>query len=770
MPDVQPTNNPVPSDNPADARDNFKRIDEVVNSTENLTSPTRTGVQLVTLHRYNELVQPNIDGARESAAEAAASAAAAESAASGLNYQGLWPDSGGGADKGDTYQTQVGGTPTGLYFTALQDTTVAPTSDNINWRLVISNRSLGGITNYQASSVANMIAGTPLNMNPISIAIGQVWSTGLGSWEVVNETLPVNQDNFRALNVVSVGDFGAVGDGDKVAHTGTDNTSAFRSAVTAARKRNSLVYIPPAESGKGFVINDTIFFGPEKQSDVDTFPPNNVCLGIVGDNDESSVVICGNGLAGKVVFDYTGLGHKFAKDFTIWRNIEANAPSIGILTARFINGSGVTGNYGGVFSDVTMFKFFTIAGRLAITTEETREERINIRNDHSDSYGCFVSTSDGSSESYASGPTWNSLLGEQSQSTLLRENTPGSNLHQTHVKCDYYYGNNTPDSSKNPAMLRIDGANGFSIRDPFFNNNTTLIDCVQIRRAGADGVPFAISVINPLYHQQTKSGVRVMTGLNRLDLEQSSTLPGFTFSEAELVIDGFLSGATVEAVNSVIQNEAIEDCTFSYVAASFNQSNTITNCELEAIGTYNQTDNSAISNTKITCKEFTWNTDSSITNTDITVRNNLNALGSRGGSPKFFLTYRGSQYAIEGQIPSGWLGTPSGINQDALSYSTTNLRTNQTLYSRATNQIAQRIEIENTGYNSSMTQYIAPSGIGQDFNYINCVRGGAQEAALLRNGVMVHYLNTGGTVLTSPNGSRHRIIVDDSGNLSTVSY
>ncbi len=152
MPDVQPTNNPVPSDNPADARDNFKRIDEVVNSTENLTSPTRTGVQLVTLHRYNELVQPNIDGARESAAEAAASASAsaasasaAEAAVSGLDYQGLWPDSGGSANKGDTYQTQVSGTPTGQYFTALQNTTVAPASDDINWRGVIS---VSGLSQY----------------------------------------------------------------------------------------------------------------------------------------------------------------------------------------------------------------------------------------------------------------------------------------------------------------------------------------------------------------------------------------------------------------------------------------------------------------------------------------------------------------------------------------------------------------------------------------------------------------------------------------------
>ncbi len=180
MPDVQPTNNPVPSDNPADARDNFKRIDEVVNSTENLTSPTRTGVQLVTLHRYNELVQPNIDGAEAAAVSAAASAAAAEAAVSGLDYQGLWPDSGGSANKGDTYQTQVSGSATGQYFTALQNTTADPVGDNINWRSVVSNQSIGYLTNYQSPSVTAMVGGianggvvqiTPKMIDSVDISI-----------------------------------------------------------------------------------------------------------------------------------------------------------------------------------------------------------------------------------------------------------------------------------------------------------------------------------------------------------------------------------------------------------------------------------------------------------------------------------------------------------------------------------------------------------------------------------------------------------------------
>ncbi|AUR97023.1 hypothetical protein NVP1236O_31 [Vibrio phage 1.236.O._10N.261.52.C4] len=53
-------------------------------------------------------------------------------------YRGLWPDTGGSANKGDTYQTQTGGTPTGQYFTALKNTTAAPVGDDVNWREVVS--------------------------------------------------------------------------------------------------------------------------------------------------------------------------------------------------------------------------------------------------------------------------------------------------------------------------------------------------------------------------------------------------------------------------------------------------------------------------------------------------------------------------------------------------------------------------------------------------------------------------------------------------------
>ncbi len=63
MPEVQPTNNPVPSDHPADARDNFKRLDEVLNLQAPRTSPTRTGRTLNTIYGLEEAyVQTPING------------------------------------------------------------------------------------------------------------------------------------------------------------------------------------------------------------------------------------------------------------------------------------------------------------------------------------------------------------------------------------------------------------------------------------------------------------------------------------------------------------------------------------------------------------------------------------------------------------------------------------------------------------------------------------------------------------------------------------
>ncbi len=132
------------------------------------------------------------------AANASQSAAVAEAAASGLNYQGLWPDTGGSAGKGETWQTQASGTPTGQYFTSLQNTTVDPVSDDVNWRALVSTSSLGKFSTYRAESIADMILGITAS-GAVPQAVGSYWNVG---GEVYERTSLSNGDinDFRRAN------------------------------------------------------------------------------------------------------------------------------------------------------------------------------------------------------------------------------------------------------------------------------------------------------------------------------------------------------------------------------------------------------------------------------------------------------------------------------------------------------------------------------------------------------------------------------------------
>ncbi|CAM0030385.1 tail spike protein [Vibrio phage K121] len=126
--------------------------------------------------RTDELFAAAESDINQAVSDAAQSATDAQDAANSIGrYQGLWPDSGGSALKGDTYQTQVSGVETGKYFTALQNTTVDPIDDDVNWRAILSNQSLGGLTSYQAANVSDMIAGRVISGEVIPHADGQVW-------------------------------------------------------------------------------------------------------------------------------------------------------------------------------------------------------------------------------------------------------------------------------------------------------------------------------------------------------------------------------------------------------------------------------------------------------------------------------------------------------------------------------------------------------------------------------------------------------------------
>lgn len=84
------------------------------------------------------------------------------------------------------------------------------------WALVnaVTSASLGGLTNYQAASVADMIAGKPAGRQGGDAAIahvaGYVWSTGVTTWKIVNTSgLPVTGGLFaRAMNGLWMNDFG----------------------------------------------------------------------------------------------------------------------------------------------------------------------------------------------------------------------------------------------------------------------------------------------------------------------------------------------------------------------------------------------------------------------------------------------------------------------------------------------------------------------------------------------------------------------------------
>ena len=171
------------------------------------------------------------------ATSASQSAAAAEAAVSGLDYQGLWPDTGGSANKGETWQTQTGGTPTGQYFTALQNTTADPISDDVNWREVVSVDSIGEYVKLEykatvnASAVDNMIAGIP-----VVSKVGITCSTGRTSWIRVADS--GNESDFTPLNDLDFLDYGITGSGL------VEDTALVLRVFNKASQHGSTVQVP----------------------------------------------------------------------------------------------------------------------------------------------------------------------------------------------------------------------------------------------------------------------------------------------------------------------------------------------------------------------------------------------------------------------------------------------------------------------------------------------------------------------------------------------
>lgn len=75
----------------------------------------------------------------------------------GKGYKGLWPEAGGSATKGETWQTQVDGVPTGEYFTALQNTSINPVSDNVNWSAINLASSISGLMEMRKDLIGSEV-------------------------------------------------------------------------------------------------------------------------------------------------------------------------------------------------------------------------------------------------------------------------------------------------------------------------------------------------------------------------------------------------------------------------------------------------------------------------------------------------------------------------------------------------------------------------------------------------------------------------------------
>jgi len=204
--------------------DNLSTYDEnssITNPNNGVTVPS-IAKQVKT--RTDELFEGAESDINQSVADAAKSASDAEASALSLGYQGLWPDTGGSAYKGDTYQTQVGGTPTGQYFTALQDTTVDPVGDDVNWRVIIGAGNFGSqevtatgtsesrtLADWQRQNLQNQIFDGVDAMLAAGdlLEIGQLYSTGGTTWKMLSKSDPVVIGDFKEMTDVSVVDFGA---------------------------------------------------------------------------------------------------------------------------------------------------------------------------------------------------------------------------------------------------------------------------------------------------------------------------------------------------------------------------------------------------------------------------------------------------------------------------------------------------------------------------------------------------------------------------------
>lgn len=516
-----------------------------------------------------------------------------------------------------------------------------------------------------------------------------------------------NVGSYYNLKGVAVEDFGAV--------SGQDCTQAFKLAVEEARKLNTFI-----TAGVGdFYISERIFFGALTESDIKTADgyPRNVCFGLVGASIDATRIYPTASLKGDVVLDYTGLRDKYAKHFSIITTNPETAPAIGILTARFDIPStgGLTNNDWGGFEFISLYKQFSIAAMVQVSTEETSNYACRFRSDHPDCIGAVLLTTN---IDYS----LQDKVKEAKETSLKFKRGTQSNLHQRLTNCDFYYGAPLTATREDVGMLVIHGCNQVIVESPFFNNNQRNVDCVRVVGGVENSLTNNIHVYNANCHKTTKSGIHLVGANTGCSWVNNATTVGTNFEDAEIVIDGYTSFFyTNKAKTLDIRSELVDS---------------------ELIG----------------LSDVKWDTTKFIQRTRLKVANKFETTGQSTTQNSILLTYKEEDKHINGrfELMEGYMDAVSAAGK-VNRYSVTTANTSVDV-----------VETKNVTQSQPIRKTIAPQSSSQPYAYHQYIRGDNVEVSFSRGGFIESHLHNGGLVLKSPNGSRYAVRIGDDGGLTTT--
>ncbi|AUR96499.1 coil containing protein [Vibrio phage 1.225.O._10N.261.48.B7] len=491
----------------------------------------------------------------------------------------------------------------------------------------------------------------------------------------------------RFADVVSVKDFGAVGNANFVNFTtgewfvdslltipSTEDTAAFKAAITRARDKSLCIYAP----GSGYLISDSLFFGPLSEADANLYPTQarNICSGLIGDGP-SSTILAVNGMSSGQVLDMSGLREKYLKGFRVDSLNPNSYPDIGILTARLWRSgiSAPTNNDFGTIDNVTVNGYWRFTPYFAHATEEIVVNQSRFYTKSDDSLGCWVSSDNISNEGFT--PT------ASSETSMSFATGSQSNLHQTHKNCDYSLDTESPTRS-NLAMCWIKGSLMVHIEMPFFNNNSVNHDCVRADTNDA-GQPsfYGVHVFGANAHQSTKSGMRLVGPNTNCSWSEGSRT--MSFEDGQVIVEAFTNSFQSEYLDGdLVLNNSISGCNFGSI------------------------------------RNLNWDTQYSIQISELTVRGNIvtSTTGTPSSANNFEITRGNTTSIIRGE----W-AAPSNSALD--------------VQIGVTGARGVEVGANYAFFNSTFLRMNARQGSSSGYNFWDCVDSGVTYAEMRKGGYLV---------------------------------